>query len=757
MKNTNRRQFLGLVGTGAMATTLNSNIARALEIPANRRTGTIKDVEHIVVLMQENRPFDHHFGTLRGVRGFADPRAVDIHLPLQGGGSALASVFLQPAGAELTAAGYAVPADYGNLGGPANGAYVIPPFRVNPERVSPALKGLGSTYLPGTGHNWAGGQLSWNHGQYDGWAPVRGPMAMSYMTRDDLPFHFALADAFTVGDAYHCSVMGPTNPNRCYLWTGCIGNVSYLGSAGTDGYGAGPITYNGWSVNNQPLAWETFPEILTASGVSWKIYQDLAGATFDPDFGDGTGNPFAGNYTDNSVLYFKQYRDAAPGTPLFDNACTGTHLVDIIPGASAPDSAWAAWADHLFDDFRKDVKGGTLPQVSWLVAPAGYTEHSDYPMDYGAWYIAKAFDILVSNPEVFSKTVFIVNYDEADGSFDHVVPPTAPISSTYGASTVSTENEIITTSAPAGPAGLGTRVPLIAISPWSKGGYVNSQVFDHTSVIRFIEQRFGVHERNISPWRRAVCGDLTSLFDFAHPNDKPVQLPSTKGFLPSPSELAGGNVDTFQPTPDDVILGIPAQEKGIRPARALPYEMNVRASVAAKAGTVRLTFENTGKATVVFQVRSANPADAVRGYTVEPGKKLEGMWSAAPNYDLSVYGPNGFARHFAGGTAGALLDVRSSYEADGAGALGWRITNVSTRALTVQVTDAYTGDTRTERVAPRETVDDSRSLEAFHGWYDVLVTVAEDAGFAYRLAGHVETGRDSFSDPAMGGLIELKA
>ncbi len=757
INNTDRRKFLKVAGSGALAVTLGGNISKALAIPANNRTGTINDVEHIVVLMQENRPFDHHFGTLRGVRGFADPRAVKINLPLNSGGFARASVFLQPAGADMTAAGYSVPANYGNLGGPADGVGVIPPFRVNPTVVSPALKGLGSTYLPGTGHNWAGGQASWNHGQYDAWAPVRGPMAMSYMTREDLPVHFALADAFTVGDAYHCSIMGPTNPNRCYLWTGCVGNVSYLGAAGTDGLGAGPITHNGLSDNGAYLSWETFPEVLTTAGVSWKIYQDLAGATFAPDFGDGTGNSFAGNYTDNSVLYFKQYAEAAPGTPLYDNGCTGTNLTQLTPGTNASASDWETWADCLFDDLRNDVNNGKLPQVSWLVAPAGYTEHSDYPMNYGAWYISKVFEILVSNPEVFSKTVFIINYDEADGSFDHIVPPTAPMSPTYGASTVSIENEIITTSAPAGPVGLGTRVPLLAISPWSKGGYVNSQVFDHTSVIRFIEQRFGVHERNISPWRRAVCGDLTSLFDFANPNSKPVKLPSIKGFLPSVSELAGNDGPTFVPTPDSVIFGIPEQEKGVRPARALPYEMNVYASVDKAAGAIRLTFKNTGKATVVFQVRSGNPADAVRGYTVEPGKKLDGTWSAAPGYDLSVYGPNGFVRHFAGSAAGARLDLHSNYEADNEGALSWRITNVAARTATVKVTDAYTGDHHVERLEPRESMDGSRALEALHGWYDVVVTVEEDSGFEYRLGGHVETGRDSISDPAMGGVIKLKA
>ncbi|HUK37169.1 MAG TPA: alkaline phosphatase family protein, partial [Vicinamibacterales bacterium] len=226
-------------------------------------------------MLAENRPFDHHFGTLRGVRGFADPRAVNINLPLQGGtGSSPVSVFLQPAGAANIAAGFAVPAS--SVGGPANGVEVIPPFRVNPASVNPAVKELGLVYLPGTDHSWSGTHAAWNQGQYDNWPATKGPMAMSYMTRDDLPYHYALADAFTVGDAYHCSIMGPTNPNRCYLWTGCIGNVNYLGAGGTDGVGGGPVTSNGLP-NNAYLVWKTFPEVLQAAGVSWKIYQDIAG------------------------------------------------------------------------------------------------------------------------------------------------------------------------------------------------------------------------------------------------------------------------------------------------------------------------------------------------------------------------------------------------------------------------------------------------------------------------------------------------
>src|SRR5215467_7995154 len=651
MSTFDRRKFLQMMGATGMAGAWNATISKALAIPANNTTGTIQDVQHIVVLMQENRPFDHHFGTLRGVRGFSDPRAVNIHLPLQGGiGTTPALVFLQPAGAANEAAGFAVPP--GTVGGPADGVDVIPPFRVNPESVSPGLTSLGLTYLPGTNHNWNSTHLAWNQGQYDNWAIQKGPMAMSYMTREDIPYHYALADAFTVGDAYYQSVVGPTNPDRTYLWAGCVGNLSNLGPGGTDGHGAGPMTSNGLSPNNAYWVFPTFPEVLQAAGVSWRIYQDLAGQTFAPDFGDGTGNSFAGNFTDNSMLYFNQYATAAPSTPLFDNAATGTEIINIMPPAGAPAADWLAWAAHLFDDFSNDVTDGKLPQVSWIAAPAGYTEHSDWPINYGAWYISQVLDILVSNPDVFSKTVLIINYDEADGSFDHIVPPTPPQSAPAdGDSTVSIENEIVTNdpSGVNGPIGLAQRVPFIAISPWSKGGFANSQVFDHTSVIRFIEKRFGVVEPNISPWRRAVVGDLTSVFNFKNPNDgNNVHLPNTDGFLPSVPELAGGSLPTFEPTLSSVIVGVPAQEKGVRPARALPYEMDVRATVNASNHTVVLTYLNTGRATVVFHVRSGNAADPVRYYTVEPSKHLTGSWNGGSSYDLSVYGPNGFARFFKG-------------------------------------------------------------------------------------------------------------
>src|SRR5262252_5625687 len=753
MSTTDRRKFLQMMGGTAIAGAWSANIEKALAIPANNRTRSIQDVQHIVILMQENRPFDHHFGTLRGVRGFNDPRAVNINLPLKSGGSAPASVFLQPAGANP-----GVPAS--SVGGRAIVIPVIPPFRVNPNSVKPGLTTLGLTYLPGTGHGWAGTHAAWNQGQYDNWAAGQGPIAMNYMTREDIPYHCALADAFTVGDAYYCSVLGPTNPNRYHLFAGGIGNVNYLGSGGTDGHGAGPVTYNGLSINGAYFVFETFPEVLQTAGVTWKFYQDLAGAPFAPDFGDPGINSFVGNFGDCTVRYSNQYLTAPMNSPLFQNAVTGTQISNIIPSAAAPPSEWLAWAEHLFDQFRSDVASGKLPQVSWIVAPAGYTEHSDWPVDYGAWYISQILDILVSNPEVFSKTVLIINYDEADGSFDHIVPPTPPQTPANGASTVSIANEIVTdpASTPSGPIGLAQRVPFIAISPWSKGGYVNSQVFDHTSVIQFIEKRFGVHERNISPWRRAVAGDLTSVFNFANPNDAPVSLPSTAGFLPPPSELNGGHVTTFIPGLNSVIAGIPVQEKGIRPARALPYELDVHGSVDASNNTVSLAFLNTGSATVVFHVRSGNAADPVRNYTVEPGKSLTGIWNVASSYDLSVYGPNGFMRHFKGSIGGsaATLDLVSRYNIGQGPSIGWNITNIGASQAQVTVLDAYTGNVATRLLHPHATVVDKLSLEQFYGWYDVIITVDGDPRFSYRLAGHVETGADSFSDPALGGLVALK-
>ncbi|MDE3011125.1 MAG: phospholipase C, phosphocholine-specific [Pseudomonadota bacterium] len=690
MQNNDRRKFLHVLGAGTIAASLPDSISRALAIPANDRTGTIRDVEHIVILTQENQSFDHYFGTLRGVRGFADPRAVKLP-----NGRA---VWYQPDG----------------KGGE------LPPFRVNQAS-------LGLSYLPGTAHDWNSSHAAWNHGQYDQWVPNKSPMTMAYMKRDDIPYHFALADAFTVCDAYHCSVMGPTDPNRYHMWTGWTGN---------DGKGGGPVLSNA----EVGYDWTTYPERLQAAGVSWKVYQDVGTGLTGAGYWGWTDNAYIGNYGDNALLYFHQYQNALPGNPLADNAKTGT---DISAGGT------------LFDQFSADVRNGTLPQVSWIAPPEAYSEHPNWPANFGAWYISQILDILTSNPEVWSKTVLFLNWDENDGGFDHVVSPTPPATAADGLSTVATTNEIFAGDASfvSGPIGLGTRVPLIAISPWSKGGYVNSQVFDHTSLIRFIEKRFGVHEPNITAWRSSVAGDLTSVFNFADPNGHKVKLPSTDAYLP-PDALRHPSITVDA---SNILVGVPAQEPGMRPARALPYEFDVTAAAHPGSSSVRLHFANTGAATAVFQVRSA-AGELPRSYTVEPGKLLADNWSAAGAYDLAVYGPNGFFRSFAGSMAAGSgkLAVETRYLDDEHGGVELEITNGGDHTTTVTVSDAYTGKSLSRLLAPRESFEQAWMLAQFHGWYDLVVSSSADSALKLRLAGHVETGRESQSDPVLGGLV-LKA
>ncbi len=305
--------------------------------------------------------------------------------------------------------------------------------------------------------------------------------------------------------------MGPTDPNRYHMWTGWVGN---------DGAGGGPVITNA----EAGYDWSTYPERLERAGISWKVYQDVGVGLDAAGFWGWTDDAYIGNYGDNSLLYFHQYQFAPNGTPLADRARTGTNILahDREPG-------------RLMDILREDVRRNRLPQVSWIVAPEAYSEHPNWEPDFGSWYVSQVIDILASNPDVWSKMALFITYDEEGGFFDHLVPPTPPPSPAEGRSTVATTNEIFAGSAdhPAGPYGLGVRVPMIVVSPWSRGGWVNSQVFDHTSLIRFLEARFAHHhpdliETNITPWRRAVAGDLTTAFDFKTPNaSHRLVLPST--------------------------------------------------------------------------------------------------------------------------------------------------------------------------------------------------------------------------------------
>jgi phospholipase C len=691
-----RRTFLQLLTTGAAAATFPASIAKALAIPANNRTGTIEDVEHIVFMMQENRSFDHYFGTLRGVRGFGDPRAIRLPNGKQ--------VWYQP-----------------NPDSPDG--YTLP--------FHPGAPNLGLQFLQDLAHDWTSTHGAWNGGKYDQWVPNKSALSMAHLTRSDIPFHYALADAFTVCDAYHCSLLGPTDPNRYHMWTGWVGN---------DGTNGGPV------IDNAELGydWSTYPERLQKAGISWKIYQDQ-GAGLDAAHYWGWGDDaYIGNYGDNSLLYFHQYQNAPANSPLAEKARTGTDI---------------AQSGTLFDAFAADVKNGTLPQVSWVVAPEAYTEHPNWPANYGAWYVSNILDALTANPKVWSKTAFIWMFDENDGFFDHVVPPTPPATRSEGFSTVSIENEIFTGSAqypttnyPAGPYGLGVRVPMIVVSPWSKGGYVNSEVFDHTSLIRFIERRFGknnpeLNEPNITEWRREVTGDLTSIFNFRNPNDAVVPLPSTVAYEP-PDNNRHPN---YSPAPpDDQTL--PTQEPGTRPARALPYELNLEGQIHFAENRLRVVFHNTGKATAVFQVRSGDTQNGPWSYTVSPRAEAFTNWyfAATQQYDFSVYGPNGFFRTFKGKTSdtGANLDVCAEYDCDGL-AITLSIENPTSTKTAVTVVDGYTNKKISRVLEAGGRVRETWPLLGSFGWYDLTVTAGSDASFERRVAGHIENGRDSITDPAI--------
>ena len=291
---------------------------------------------------------------------------------------------------------------------------------------------------------------------------------------------------------------------------------------------------------------------------------------------------------------------------------------------------------------------------------------------------------------------------------------------------------------------------MIVVSPWSKGGWVNSQLFDHTSLIRFLEARFAdeapdLIETNITPWRRAVAGDLTSVFDFGHPNARRVALPGTAGDAPP---------DTTTKYPDQPLVApgtpaLPRQERGVRPARSLPYALHAHASVMASQ--VTLMFTNVGHATAVFHVRSTH-GEVPRSYTVEPGKSLTGAWASQNGgYDLSVYGPNGFYRHFTGSSAPIEVTARYGHDEN----LKLTIANTSTQPVVVTVTDAYTGHVRRRSVAAGATTMRTYDLDDTGGWYDLTIEAGGHADFVRRLAGHMENGNDSISDPALGVRLPL--
>ncbi|MDQ6812055.1 MAG: phospholipase [Actinomycetota bacterium] len=430
-------------------------LERALAAPA---AGKLGDIKHVVIFINENRSFDHYYGTYKGVRGFADPSVLK-----QSDGT---PVFAQKfAGAPFgtASAGY--------------GGHLLP-FRFDTTKNGECVNDIA--------HGWAAQHAAWNSGQMDRFLQVdidpavNGPRdginTMGYYTRADLPFYHALADAFTICDGYFSSVIGSTLPNRFYTVSATID---------PEGRHGGPVTETeSPRVRAKKLGsytWPTYPEQLQAKGISWKFY--------------GTPETLVG---DNVLPYFRPY-------------------------FKQPKLAARAFKATFPGSFRADCKAGRLPAVSWVQAPFFDTEHPPGPVSFGELAAAEILGALTSNPALWASTAVFMTMDEGGGFFDHVPPPTAP---------PGTPGEYL--SAPKlpasargirGPIGLGFRVPLLVVSPFSRGGFVCSDTFDHTSLLRFLETRFGPEVPNLSAWRRGVTGDLTSAFNFAAPDGSLPALP----------------------------------------------------------------------------------------------------------------------------------------------------------------------------------------------------------------------------------------
>jgi phospholipase C len=436
----------------------------------------LSDIDHFIILMQENRSFDHYFGTLSGVRGFDDARAPRL--------SSGRSVFYQP--------------------DPLNPDGFELPFHLDTATTS-------AQQLSDLSHEWSAQHESWNGGTMDNWLPAHrkadrfghGPLTMGHFRRADIPFHYALADAFTICDGYHCSVLGPTYPNRLYHMTATID---------PSGAGGGPVLNNNAVFGNIQYQWETYPERLQRAGISWQVYFDVVD-----------------DYLMNVLRYFPAYHNAAPNSPLFRQAMVGRPIAQ----------------------FLNDLRTGNMPQVTWILGHADQTEHPSYMPAVGQDYIRRILTALWENPRVWARTAFILNYYENDGQFDHVPPP-VPDAGTTG--------EFINGL----PIGLGFRVPCIVVSPFTRGGYVCSDTFDHTSVLQLLEARFGVEVPNLTAWRRKTTGDLRSAFGFGEPPRLDVpNLPETAAGITT-AELS---LARFPAPVVPKIQSMPTQEPGTRPRR----------------------------------------------------------------------------------------------------------------------------------------------------------------------------------------------
>ncbi|NML22917.1 phospholipase C, phosphocholine-specific [Pseudoflavitalea sp. G-6-1-2] len=840
-----RREFLKNIGLAAGGTGLlhmmPASIARALAIdPAPG--STYLDAEHIVFLMQENRSFDHAYGTLQGVRGFNDPRA--IRLPNNN------LVWLQT---DKTGKTYC-------------------PFHLD-------IKNTKATWMSSLPHTWSDQVDARNNGLYDRWLHAKPsgrreysgmPLTLGFHTREDIPFYYALADAFTVCDHNFCSSLTGTTPNRLYFWSGTLRESKNPETIAR--------VWNDDADHNTMVSWTTFPERLEQHGVSWKVYQN----EIDLNVGfEGEEAAWLSNFGDNPLEYFKQYNaklhaphikylpkqieeteaeikkteqqlSSLPGdgdettkakkklanlqrrllklkeykqlytTAAFDklspaekqlhqkafstNSGDPDHrkLTDITYKDGDTERTMKAPKGDVLHQFRKDVQSGELPTVSWIVAPENFSDHPSAAW-FGVWYISEVLDILTHNPNVWKKTIFVLTYDENDGYYDHLPPFVAPHPTEKNTGKVSagidTAQEYVTSKSQQSSEeddvrlssiGLGYRVPMVIASPWSRGGWVNSEVFDHTSSLQFLEhylsKRTGkeIKEPNISEWRRTVCGDLSSVFR-PYKGEK-IELPT---FLERDPFIEGIHKAQYKKLPDNFkaldaseISAINSnpyqanhmakQEPGTRSANALPYELYADGFLKEDKKTILIRLRagkaihgerSAGSPFTVYARNLLNNQVQCRSYAVKAGDMVEDEWQLSDfenaQFALEVYGPNGFFREFKGSAAEPELNVVPHYgplkKGGYSGNLLIGIVNPNEAILDVTITDNAYKTPAIKRQFGKDRSNATASIEINNskqsGWYDISITIAQAPHFLYRLAGHVEDGKPGKTDPFMGRVI----
>jgi phospholipase C len=425
--------------------------------------GDLGAIDHIVFLMMENRSYDHYFGAYPRGRGFDDHPKDALHRFAQ-----------------------AYPG--------SKGAKLAPPNKLLPFRLTAPLEHNCTNDLT---HSWVPQHLSWNDGKMNDWVKVHtsseyegpyGAMTMGYLTRKELPFYWALADHFTLCDAYHASVLGPTHPNRL------MANSGTIDPAGQHG---GPVTATSADNTQWSLTSSTIQEVLQDKGVPWKVYH--------PD-----NTKVSGKYAKlkNYATLDPSYYNPDGGQPLFFS----DHILPYFKAFKNPNSELhkRAFLPTFPNDFEADVKSGNLPGVSWIIPPLGFDEHPSASPDRGMWFSQQILNILTSNRKVWAKTALFIMYDENDGFFDHVIPPVAPPGTPGEYITATNINSVEDPGGILGPIGLGVRVPMMVVSPFSRGGHIATEIFDHTSQLKLVAERFDVQVPNVSEWRKKTVGDLTT-------------------------------------------------------------------------------------------------------------------------------------------------------------------------------------------------------------------------------------------------------